>query len=85
MSFVKPHCKNENPPKLVKKTASFSQAEELAAQVITLNGFCTSQFQLELFSWETTYSEPIAIFNENFSPRLSYLYLDNASPPPRMA
>ena len=85
ISFVNPHCKNENPPKLAKKAASFSKAEELAAQVITLNGFCTPQFQLELFTWESTYSEPVAIFSEHFSPRLSYLYLDNASPPPRMA
>ncbi|WP_031428429.1 hypothetical protein [Flavimarina sp. Hel_I_48] len=85
ISFVNPHCKKENPPKQSKKTADFSQTDISASQVIALNGFCTSQFQLELFSWETNFAGPTVVFNEHFSSRLSYLYLDNASPPPRLA
>lgn len=84
ISFVNSHCKTESPPKQTKKIANFSQADQLASQVIVLSSFCTSQFQFELFSWETDYPEPIAVFNEHFSLRLSYLYLDNASPPPRL-
>lgn len=84
IAFVNPHCKNDNPPKLTKNTTSFSQADDLTSEVIVLNGFCTSQFKLELFSWEADYSEPITIFNEHFSSRLSYLYLDTTSPPPRL-
>ncbi|MCC4229040.1 hypothetical protein [Zunongwangia profunda] len=84
ISFVNPHCKKEKPPKQLKKIADFSQVDLSAPQVIALNGFCTSQFQLGLFSWKTILPNPIAVFNEHFSSRLSYLYLDNASPPPRL-
>ncbi|MGY8914264.1 MAG: hypothetical protein ACKVJF_04170 [Flavobacteriales bacterium] len=85
ITFVNPHCKNENPPRLTNNIGSFSQADDSAPLVIVLNGFCTSQFKLELFSWEADYSEPITVFNEHFSSILRYLYLDNASPPPRLA
>jgi len=85
ISFVNPHCKKDKIQKQSKKTADFSQADLSFSQVIALNGFCTSQFQFEMFSWETNCSEPIAFFNEHFTSRLSYLYLDNESPPPRLA
>ena len=85
ISFVNPHCKKENSPKQTKKTADFSQTDQSALQVIDLVGFCTSQFQFELLTWETTISKPVTVFNEHFSSRLSYLYLDNDSPPPRLA
>lgn len=85
ISFVNPHCESENTQKQSKKTANFSQADSVTTQVIALNGFCNSQFQLELYTWETTISKPIAIFNEHFSSNLSYHYLDNDSPPPRLA
>lgn len=85
ISFVNPHCKNENPPKLSTSTASFSEVENSTSQVIVLSGFCTSQFKLELFSWEADYAELETVLNEHFSSGLSYRYLDNASPPPRLA
>lgn len=85
IAFVNPHCKNDNPPKLVKDIANFSQADDLSSEVIVLNGFCTSQYKLELSSWEADWSEPITIFNAHFSSRLSYRYLDSVSPPPRLA
>ena len=50
-----------------------------------LSGFCTSQFNIEIFCWEATISKLIPPFNEHFTSKLSYLYLDNASPPPRLA
>jgi len=85
ITFINPHCKIENPPKQTNKTADFSQADLSTSQMISLSGFCTSQFHMELFSWEIDYSEPIAVFIEHFSSKLSYLYLDNDSPPPRLA
>jgi len=84
MSFVNPHCKNENPPKLTNSIASFSQTDELAPQIIVLNGFCTSQFKIEIFSWELDFSNPILVTNEHFSLMFSYRYLENDSPPPRL-
>jgi hypothetical protein len=84
ITFVNPHCKKENPPKQSKDSTVTSQFDSAPVQLIGLNGYCTSQFQFEVFSWETDISESFAVFNEYFSSRLSYRYLDNASPPPRL-
>ncbi|WP_246067685.1 hypothetical protein [Changchengzhania lutea] len=84
ISFVKPLCKKKNSPKLSKDSINFSNIEISSDQVISLTGFCNSQFHLELFSWKTGTSEPNATYNKHFSSRLSYLYLDNVSPPPRL-
>jgi len=85
ISFVNLHCKKENSPKQTKKTVGISQADQPASQVIDLVGFCTSQFQFELFTWETDYPKRITVFNNHITSRLTYLYLENASPPPRLA
>ncbi|WP_240607653.1 hypothetical protein [Marixanthomonas spongiae] len=85
ITFVNPHCKTKNPPTESNKTADFLKADLSAPQFMALNGFCASQFQLQLFTWNVHISEPIAVFDEHFSSRLRYLYLDNASPPPRLA
>jgi hypothetical protein len=84
ISFVNPHCKNKNSPKQLKNTAHFSQVDLVPSQVIHLSGFCSSQFQFELCSWESNILEPIAAFYEHFFSKLSYLYLDNVSPPPQL-
>lgn len=85
ISFANLHCYKKDSPKQTNPAADFSQADELASQIITLNHFCTSQFQIEFYSWETDYPITLAVFNEHFTSRLSYLYLDNVSPPPRLA
>lgn len=85
ISFVNPHCKFENPPKQTKKTTNFSQDDRSNFQIVELNGFCTSQFNFEIFTWKTSFPEPITFFNEHITSTLSYLYLDNVSPPPRLA
>ena len=85
VSFVKPNCKKKNSPKQSNNTIDFSQVDLSASQVITLSGFCISQFQFEPFSWETNILKPTAVFNEYFTSILSYRYLDNGSPPPRLA
>lgn len=85
ISFANPYCKKKNSPKQSNKTADFSKVDLTAFQVVALSGFCTSQFQFEPFPWETNFSETIATTNIHFSSNLSYRYLDNASPPPRLA
>ena len=85
ITFANPFCKKKNSPKQSNKTVDFSKVDLTASQVVVLSGFCTSQFQFELFSWETNISELTAIFNEHFASILSYRYLDNVSPPPRWA
>ncbi|WP_223270721.1 hypothetical protein [Subsaximicrobium wynnwilliamsii] len=85
ITFVNPHCKKEKLANLSEKTANLSQTDQLDSRVINLDGFCSAQFQFELFTWETDCPKPKAVFNEHFSSRLSFLYLENASPPPRLA
>ncbi|WP_412559868.1 hypothetical protein [Winogradskyella sp. MIT101101] len=84
ISFVKPNCKKKNSPKQTNKTIDFSQVDLSTSQIVMLSGICISQFQFELFSWEPNISRPTAIFNEHFSSLLSYRFLDNDSPPPRL-
>ncbi len=84
ISFIKPLCEKGNSPKEAKGTVNFSKIELYTSQVISLTGFCTSQFQFEPFSWESNFSEFNKSFNEHYSSRLSYLYLDNVYPPPRL-
>lgn len=84
ITFVKPHCKKKNFVKNSQSISVFSQVDDTTSQVFNLSGFCTSQFQLELFTWGTYISKPNAVFNEYFTSHLSYRYLDNDSPPPRL-
>ncbi len=85
ISFVKIHCRKENPPKQSKEIANFLKADLSASRIITLNTLCTSQFQLDLFFWEMDSSASMAVFNVNSTSKLSSLYLDKVSPPPRLA
>jgi hypothetical protein len=84
ISFIKPLCEKGNSPKEAKGTVNFSKIDLYSSQVISLTGFCTSQFQFEPFSWESNFSEFFKPFNEHNSSRLSYLYLDSVYPPPRL-
>jgi hypothetical protein len=85
MLTVKSNCKKKNSPKQSNQKTDFSQIDFSASQLVALGGLCTSQFQFGLFTWETNISKPVAVFNEHFSSILSYRYLDNDSPPPRLA
>tara|TARA_R110000765_G_scaffold247661_1_gene349625 strand:- start:156 stop:473 length:318 start_codon:yes stop_codon:yes gene_type:complete len=84
ISFINPHCQKRNSPKETKKSPVFSQTDASLSHAILLSGSCNSQFNFDFSTWETNFCEPIAIFNQHFSSRLLYLYLDNASPPPRL-
>ena len=85
ISFVKPNCKKKNSPKQFDNLTDFSQGDQLASQIIPLNIACTSQFQFKVFSWETNISQPVAEISQHYTSNLSYRYLDNAYPPPRLA
>ena len=83
--FVNPYCKKINPSEKSKDTSNFSQQDQVETQMIILSGNCTTPFQFELYSWETDYLDPISVFNDQFTSRVSYRYLDSISPPPRVA
>ncbi|WP_230080283.1 hypothetical protein [Winogradskyella marina] len=84
ITFVKPFCKKKNAPKLANKTVDISQADVITSQEILLSGFCTTQFQFELFSWISNVSKPITVFNDYLTSKLNYRYLESVSPPPRL-
>ena len=84
ISFVKLNCKKQNSPKQLDKLADYSQNNQLASQVIPVNIACTSHFQFEVFSWETKISRPFAASSQHYTLNLSYHYLDNSYPPPRL-
>lgn len=82
-TYVNPYCKKDSPSK--SSEAKFSQNDNTSVEIITLSGHCTTPFQFELFTWESYYSDLIAVFDEQFTSRLSDRYLDSVSPPPRLA
>ena len=84
ISFQNPHCKKEQLLKQTKQHAAFSKADLQTSQMIALNGFCNSQFQLAPFSWEIVVLKSTTVFNEHLTSKLSYLYIDNNYPPPRL-
>lgn len=85
ISFVNQHCKTQYDQTQSTQTVDFSQTDPSASETITLNSFCTPQFQFAPISWDIGFFEPIPVFNDHLTSRLSYLYLENSSPPPRLA
>lgn len=83
VSFVNPYCKKPRLQVPGEKTLHFVQVEDQTSPLTIVSSFCTTQFKLELFSWDFHFSENIEAQNVVFSARLSYPYLKNASPPPR--
>jgi len=85
ITFIKPVCKKKNSPKRISQSLEYSQANLSASEIITLSGFCTSQFTLKLFTWEQSNPKPTAVFIEHASSNLMYCYLEKDLPPPRRA
>lgn len=85
ISFVKSNCKKKNAPKQLDKLADYSQDDQLASQVIPIGIACTSQFQFEIFSWQINITQSFVAISQHYTSNLSYHYLDNAYPPPRLA
>ena len=83
ITFTNPYCKKKNTSTENSETQEFSKTDSGTSLMANLNSHCTSQFQFEVFSWENKLLKPITDFNEHFSSRLSYLYFDSTSPPPR--
>ena len=85
ITFVNPHCEKNISNKSLTDFPEISQQDNSQAQMISLNGNCTSPFQFELFSWETHFPNLIVVSDAPFTSKLSYRYLDSVSPPPRLA
>src|SRR5690606_7767135 len=84
-TFVNPYCKKNTSDQKTNGLDSYSSQDQIETQIITLSGNCTIPFQSEIFSWEVDFFDPILVFNNHFTSKLSYRYLDSISPPPRMA
>lgn len=84
-SFVNPYCKKNSSNEKSTESTSYSPQDDVDTQVIVLSGNCTSPFHFDLFSWDAYFSDPFVVINEYFTSNLSYRYLDNISPPPRVA
>lgn len=84
ITFVNPHCEKNITNDKSNDTPSFSKQDSVQKQMITLDGNCSSPLQFELFSWDIYNSNPIVVFNPNFTSSLSFRYLDSVSPPPRL-
>lgn len=81
VTVVKTNCK--------KKTSGsdsydFEQYVDSKNSVIEIGSFCTPQFNFNVFSWSLSVSEDMNMQDDQLTSRLSYLYLDSHSPPPRL-
>ncbi|MCG9972162.1 hypothetical protein [Christiangramia crocea] len=83
ISFVKPYCQKKQSNSDIKKTYEFKQNLDAKNNITEVSSFCTPQFNFNVFSWNFNISEVINIEDILFSSRLSYLYLDSHSPPPK--
>lgn len=84
ISYVKPYCKKNQSGSDSIKTYEFEQTVETGNNTIELSSFCTPQFNFNVFLWDFNISEVADIAYVIFTSRLSYLYLDSHSPPPRL-
>lgn len=84
LTFVSSYCKKKSS---VEKPDSvkFSQKDISSIKAIGMVGSCTSQYQIETFNWETYNDDIPSEFDNQYFSNLSYRYLDNDSPPPRLA
>ncbi|MCP9200492.1 hypothetical protein MKO06_11265 [Gramella sp. GC03-9] len=76
-----------------KKKTSISENNRAAAFVAETNtnnfslellSSCTPQFNFFIAGWDFGYSEPIRATDDLHTSRLSYLYLEKHSPPPKI-
>ena len=86
LTIVKPLCKKKNSPKKIDfaKDPSFSKNDASTSQGYVLISLCSPQFQFEPVNWEIRIINETVSFHQFFSSKLSYQYLDNDSPPPRL-
>ncbi|MDX1761918.1 MAG: hypothetical protein R3218_07155 [Christiangramia sp.] len=84
ISFVKQYCQKKQSASHVHNTYDFEQTVDARDTIIKIGSFCTPQFNFNVFSWSFNNSEVINAEDVLFTSRLSYLYLDSHSPPPKL-
>ncbi|MGA9591414.1 MAG: hypothetical protein WBV11_16420 [Salegentibacter sp.] len=84
VSVVHPYCTKNKTAVSDEKLQHFSQIPITPEHSFTVNAFCPTQFDFEIFSWEMHFSETIGTQDTPFSSKLNSLYLENTSPPPRL-
>lgn len=85
VELVHPTCAKAEAAVSVEKTTNFSQMPAAEDHTFSINVFCPTQFDFEIFSWNAPFSETIVTQDTPFSAKLNSLYLDNTSPPPRLS
>ncbi|TBW26391.1 hypothetical protein [Gramella sp. KN1008] len=83
IEVVNPYCKKEKLSKNTKKKPQLEQHVETYNSKFSINSFCTPQLNLLHYTWEPGLTEFINTHHTQLISRLSYLYLDSHSPPPR--
>ena len=84
VTFVKPFCKKKGFNLEKDKPHEFVQDIDNQNTMLEISSFCTPQFNFIVFNWHPNLFEVFPRENSIFSSKLSYLYLDSHSPPPRL-
>lgn len=84
VSFVKKYCQKDQSGAQLQNTYEFQQDLDARYSITEIGSFCTPQFNFNVFNWSTTTIELITKEDISFTSKLSYLYLDSQSPPPRL-
>lgn len=85
INFVTPHCQKEITSSKHHSVPSTWSSDDAGQHQVELQGFCVSQFEPQAFFWEPTSPEKMFVINSHITSDLSFLYLENTLPPPRMA
>ncbi|MGA8854750.1 MAG: hypothetical protein WB492_11295 [Christiangramia sp.] len=85
ISFVKPYCQKKQSVSDVQYPNDFEHSVNAKNSITKISSFCTPQFNFNVYSWNFSHSEVINVEDILFTSRLSYLYLDSHSPPPKVA
>ena len=83
--IVNPYCKKQKQDSAKENTFKFEQEANSQTQVISFKSICNPQIKIDFFIWEPQVPELITTNESLFLSRLTYLYLDNHSPPPKIA
>ena len=83
ISIVKPYCKKKQSKSDTKGTHEFEHVD-LKNSVTEFSSFCTPQFNFNVFTLSVNNSEFVNVEDVLFISKLTYLYLDSQSPPPKL-
>lgn len=85
VELAHPNCAKAEAAVSSERTTSFFQIPVSEDHVFSINVFCPTQFDFEIFSWNVPFSETIDTRDIQFASKLNSLYLDNTSPPPKLS